>query len=254
VRPTRRLSPPWRRRGGRPSALLFGLAPGGVYPVLPGPRPRKDPSEEGPAGHPAAGALLPHRFTLTLPSRKFREEGRSVSVALSVASPRLGVTQHPARWSSDFPLPFQRMRAAARPPGLIYSTKYWGTADSGALPSRRPSRVGAGENTLSCTEGAMKRTPILRGRSAPGQLTKDEPNLLELAGFRRGISMQAEEVLTGVSAIARDFAADRAARQLRRHLDPADFTARRCRISALWRSRHHGRSLARHRPFDTYCE
>src|SRR3990172_4399283 len=41
-----------------------------------------------PAGHPAAGALLPHRFTLTLPEW----EGRSVSVALSVASPRLGVT------------------------------------------------------------------------------------------------------------------------------------------------------------------
>ena len=64
-----------------------------------------------PAGHPAAGALLPHRFTLT------RRSERSVSVALSVASPRLGVTQHPARWSSDFPLPFERKRAAARPPG-----------------------------------------------------------------------------------------------------------------------------------------
>ena len=29
--------------------------------------------------------------------------GRYVSVALSVGSPLLGVTQHPARWSSDFP-------------------------------------------------------------------------------------------------------------------------------------------------------
>jgi len=29
---------------------------------------------------------------------------RYVSVALSVGSPLLGVTQHPARWSSDFPL------------------------------------------------------------------------------------------------------------------------------------------------------
>ncbi len=28
---------------------------------------------------------------------------RYVSVALSVGSPLLGVTQHPARWSSDFP-------------------------------------------------------------------------------------------------------------------------------------------------------
>jgi alkylation response protein AidB-like acyl-CoA dehydrogenase len=35
--------------------------------------------------------------------------------------------------------------------------------------------------------------------------------------------VQAAEVLAGVSAVARDFAEDRSARQLRRHLDPADF-------------------------------
>jgi len=50
-----------------------------------------------PTGHPAAGELLPHHFTLT------RKIGRCVSVALSVGSPLLGVTQHPARRSSDFP-------------------------------------------------------------------------------------------------------------------------------------------------------
>ncbi len=55
-----------------------------------------------PAGHPAAGELLPHHFTL---ARTSVEAGRwrHVSVALSVGSPLLGVTQHPARWSSDFP-------------------------------------------------------------------------------------------------------------------------------------------------------
>jgi hypothetical protein len=52
-----------------------------------------------PTSHPAAGELLPHHFTLAL-----QAEGRCVSVALSVGSPLLGVTQHPARWSSDFPL------------------------------------------------------------------------------------------------------------------------------------------------------
>ncbi len=64
-----------------------------------------------PAGHPAAGELLPHHFTLTLPL----PEGRYVSVALSVGSPLLGVTQHPARWSSDFP-PFLK---EGRSPGLL---------------------------------------------------------------------------------------------------------------------------------------
>jgi hypothetical protein len=53
-----------------------------------------------PTGHPAAGELLPHHFTLTPMSQT---SGRCVSVALSVGLPRLGVTQHAARWSSDFP-------------------------------------------------------------------------------------------------------------------------------------------------------
>ena len=52
-----------------------------------------------PDGHPPAGALLPHHFTLT------RQSGRYVSVALSVGSPLPGVTRHLARRSSDFPPP-----------------------------------------------------------------------------------------------------------------------------------------------------
>ena len=51
-----------------------------------------------PAGLPAAGELLPRHFTLACLSKRY------VSVALSVGLPLLGVTQHPARWSSDFPL------------------------------------------------------------------------------------------------------------------------------------------------------
>jgi len=50
-----------------------------------------------------AGALLPHHFTLT-----HLIGGRYVSVPLSVGSPRLGVTQRPALWSSDFPQPPRR--------------------------------------------------------------------------------------------------------------------------------------------------
>jgi hypothetical protein len=55
-----------------------------------------------PSGHPDAGELLPHHFTLTR-ILLTKDRWRYVSVALSVGSPLLGVTQHPARWSSDFP-------------------------------------------------------------------------------------------------------------------------------------------------------
>lgn len=54
-----------------------------------------------------AGELLPHLSILT-------SKRRSISVALSLESPPLGITQHPALWSSDFP------RAKARD-YLIYS-------------------------------------------------------------------------------------------------------------------------------------
>jgi len=53
-----------------------------------------------PVCHHTAGALLPHHFTLA-----HLAAGGVVSVPLSVGSPRLGVTQRPALWSSDFPQP-----------------------------------------------------------------------------------------------------------------------------------------------------
>jgi hypothetical protein len=71
-------------RAGDPNALLFGLAPGGVC--------------RAGAVTRVAGELLPHRFTLTVLA-----DGGLFSVALSVGLPPLGVTQHPALWSPDFP-------------------------------------------------------------------------------------------------------------------------------------------------------
>ena len=65
-------------------ALLLGLAPSGVY--------------RAGAVTRAAGELLPHRFTLTA-----REGGGLLSVALSMGSPPLAVSQHPALRSPDFP-------------------------------------------------------------------------------------------------------------------------------------------------------
>lgn len=68
-----------------------------------------------PAGHPAAGGLLlPPFHPCSLPPR-MKDRWRYVSVALSVGFPLLGVTQHPARWSSDFP---PRL-VSGRSPGLL---------------------------------------------------------------------------------------------------------------------------------------
>jgi hypothetical protein len=82
--------------GGLPSnAPLFGLAPGGVC--------RASPVTRG------TGALLPHRFTLT---RHQWVPGGLLSVALSFASPRLQVMEHPALWCSDFP-PDQKIQRSS---------------------------------------------------------------------------------------------------------------------------------------------
>jgi len=85
-------------RTSRPRPL-FDLAPGGVY--------RADRVT------PAAGALLPHRFTLTCAHPCGCAIGGLFSVALSCRSPRLAVNQHPALWSPDLPRP---VPARKRPP------------------------------------------------------------------------------------------------------------------------------------------
>ena len=102
-----------------------------------------------PTGHPAAGELLPHHFTLTPTSH---ESGRCVSVALSVGLPRLGVTQHAARWSSDFPHP-GTLHARARSPGLL--GQLYCKAERLACQARRPTDPGPG--WLACRPGHCLR-------------------------------------------------------------------------------------------------
>src|SRR5262249_3397429 len=77
-----------------------------------------------PAGHPAAGGLLPHHFTLAGVRR------RCLSVALSFGSPRLGVTQRPALWSPGLPL-----RPARGGRGHLSASPQDGSSPSGALSS-----------------------------------------------------------------------------------------------------------------------
>ena len=65
--------------------------------------------------HRSRGGLLPHRFTLARYER-CSSAGGLFSVALSVGLPRLGVTQHPALWCSDFPHPSANLGARPSDP------------------------------------------------------------------------------------------------------------------------------------------
>jgi hypothetical protein len=80
----------------RPAAVeaafsLLGIAPGGVYRA----------SQVALA----AGALLPHRFTLACAAASGLAAaiGGLLSVALSLTLRPVGVTDHPVLWSPDFP-------------------------------------------------------------------------------------------------------------------------------------------------------
>ena len=85
-----------RTSGGQPSGvLLFGLAPDGVYLAFPVTR--------------KTGELLPHRFTLTPAGET--GPGGLFSVALSLGSPPVAVSDHPALRSSDFPPPRSRRKS-----------------------------------------------------------------------------------------------------------------------------------------------
>ena len=101
--PTRKLI---TETGGSMTSL-FGLAPQGVC--------RAVPTRVG------RGALLPHRFTLTSSSLPcgFEAIGGLFSVALSVALPRLAVSQPAARESSDFP----RRLAAPRSSSPLHTVR-----------------------------------------------------------------------------------------------------------------------------------
>ena len=117
--------------------VLLGLAPGGVCRAS--------------RVAPAAGALLPHRFTLTAAANKTGAQsphrGGLLSVALSRALRPVGVADHPVRWSPDFPLlpphaprdiaaPTAAVRPAPRP---LARYRNWGRGDRRSIVRRGSS-------------------------------------------------------------------------------------------------------------------
>ena len=96
-----------RTSGGPPlNVLLFGLAPDGVYHAFPVAR-------EAVSSYLAFSPLL-----------KALALGGMFSVALSLGSPPVAVSDHPALWSSDFPPADKFCRRSSdllRPEVLVYT-------------------------------------------------------------------------------------------------------------------------------------
>ncbi len=139
-----------RLRAGRPCPL-FNLAPGGVYLAD--------------QVTPAAGALLPHRFTLTCTPK--RAIGGLFSVALSCRSPRLAVSQHPALWSPDLPRPGNEPTEAVSLPGRDHP------ADSPSPPSSHTGVSGTNRHLLEQVTSGAERTAKSTGRSWSGVTMQD---------------------------------------------------------------------------------
>ncbi len=113
-----------------PSAPLFGLAPGGVYP----------------ATTVASGAVRSYRTISPLPA--LAGLGGIFSAALSVGSRLPGVTWHPVLRSPDFPPPPEGQRPSGRlPRGTIIEQ-----------PARRKGKSFPMHQLISPGKAAMTRT------------------------------------------------------------------------------------------------
>ena len=137
---------------GRAVLPLLGLAPGGVYRAA--------------RVTPGAGALLPHRFTLTCAAARGPAAiGGLFSVALSCGSPRLGVTQHPALWSPDVPRPGHRRVAAVGPDAAAWPTHHR-RHDRGDRRTRAGDRADATALSVAsrCTTSPARGRGLLESR------------------------------------------------------------------------------------------
>ena len=139
-----------RGRACLTAVLLFGLAPGGVYP----------------ATGIAVGAVRSYHTISPLPHR-----GGIFSVALSVGSRPPGVTWHPALWSPDFPLPLPLGEHGSDCPAnfpLYYPPL---TQPLQARPSRCKQGPAAASNAqpLQAMPRRCKQCPAAASNANPGQ-------------------------------------------------------------------------------------
>ena len=159
-------------RTSSPSPTL-GLAPGGVYRA------------GGVA--PAAGALLPHPFTLTCAGPR-PAIGGLLSVALSCGSPRLAVSQHPALRSPDLPRHGPAERPVPRPPGRLTVTASRATTWHVPVTAQRIGRVSAmsgGPRQLFDPEAPPRWPPpgVIRARVRPGRRRGPAGRSLSIGGL-----------------------------------------------------------------------
>ena len=120
------------------------------------------------------GALLPHPFTLAC-ARTARAIGGLLSVALSVALRRPGVTRHRALWSSDFP-----RRPAAPRSSLASLPRLSNMPRRGLEP---PRRLRHQILSLACLPVSAPGHPQLR-HPCRGQCSREDSNLHGLAPTR----------------------------------------------------------------------
>ena len=136
-----------------PARPLRGLAPGEVYP---------------------AGRSPGRWWALTPPLHPYRMRRRSVSVALSVGLPRLGVTQHPALWSSDFPRAGLSARGRPARLGSWYRSNAGDGAAPHALPTPRACRLPLLLPRSNGIHGALPRDGMApRPSPAPSSISLD---------------------------------------------------------------------------------
>jgi len=144
---TRRLKRPNPRAGaGHPIALLFGLAPGGVY--------------RAGAVTRAAGELLPHRFTLTAtPARESRRDGGLLSVALvrGVSPPG----RYPAPCPAEPGLSSRHLAVTGDRPALSGARSVYAPRPAQSEFNTRPRRRVRGRAD-KLGNGARTRTPPRR--------------------------------------------------------------------------------------------
>ena len=154
------------RLPGRSSSLTRGLRADHPSPPLPGDRPPIWPCTGW--GLPSRSGHPDRWCALTAPFHPYRAPVRArgglFSVALSVGSPPLAVSQHPALRCPDFP-PARRFTPGRRPSGSLWRRPVKERDASVLYAARRPPGLGVGPDQLRPLLGdhLRRRVGVARG-------------------------------------------------------------------------------------------